>query len=280
MSAKLCSKSTSPLLSAAAAAEQSTSQAPTEPADYNLEERKESPPVKQEAAAEATPKRRADEDFVVTPTPCKMSKIEEKDEAADDDDTTEADEEEEEHEHHHEDCLHDDEADVCCDECTFEEDEQGRAPAPDPAVPLQCALAYPTLREPFEGDPTHPSHRVDVLRQRDGTCPVLPSQRDPARQLQFIEGLLWRAYTLHLAQVAVPDRVHPAVIRALQAAGFTLFRATYTREGQVNSCAELNVTFYGPTLTHQDVVSHRRASGWRGLVENPTSAFLVCASDL
>jgi len=158
--------------------------------------------------------------------------------------------------------------------------------SPIPPKPLPPALEYATLtssylasdliNEPFTGDASDEAHCADLLR--DDACLPLPNKKNPTRQLQYIDALIWRAYTLHHTQIAVPDRVHPDVIQALKNAGFRLFRATYTEhDGRKKS--ELNITFLDKPEP-QDVMNYHRVQWWILCVEDFTLAHRVLTSDV
>lgn len=182
-----------------------------------------------------------------------------------------------------------------CSHCLDEDDQNGSTDADDDTdakehddgvVPTPHALEYETLtssylafdlvNEPFTGDASDEAHCADLLR--DNVCLPLPDTNNPTRQLQYIDALIWRAYTLHHTQIAVPDRVHPDVIQALKNAGFRLFRATYTEhDGRKKS--ELNITFLDKPEP-QDVMNYHRAQWWRQCVEDFTLAYSVLTSDV
>lgn len=252
-------------------AERTSSDATTLVVDYDTEVK-----VKPESEAEVGSKRHVekdeDEEADDPEAPAKRVKSEPADDAEDEDDCdcSRCEDQADENSSTGPDEEEDD------DDPTEEEDDDETKEVDDPKTLVSTHFAPDLCNSPFTGDASDEAHTKNILK--NGSCPPLPVAEKPTQQLRYIDALIWKAYTLQLTQIAVPDRVHPEVIRALKDAGFTLFRATYTeRDGQMKS--ELNIAFLDQPKP-QDVMNYHRAKWWRQCVEDFTLAYHVLASEV
>lgn len=207
------------------------------------------------------------------------------DEDGSDDDSSQEEEEDEpsdssasDEEEDKDDSDSDDDACGHCDGCRqLESRERDLAEEADQKLVCQHA-AQELYNEPYQHAPDDAQEAFQVLKGQQ-PCPPLPVAELPFCQLEYIEDLIYRAYTLQLVQVAVPDRVNPRVVQALKDAGFKLFRTTFCSTHDEKTRDELNIT-YTENWTHQDAVNFHPAEWWRRCMDDWTLAYHVVTEDL